>query len=145
MLSDETFYQEIQPEWRQAVKRIARGEPDRTDLMKSLSRVKERPISVRQIMAAVSHVSGIAVLAMTGHSINKKLSRARTLVVYLSVELRPDLTQGHIANALKRDRAIVKQSMRRAEKLKQDNDFVHWYGRAKRLLGVPDCDHGQAA
>ena len=136
MLSDETFYQEIQPEWRQAVKRIARGEPDRTDLMRAAC-LATGVVSVRQIISAVANTGGMTFLDILGNSVRGEIGRARTLVICLATELRPDLSNQQIADHLKRERSIVYVARKRAETLKAaDNDFMHWYFRARKWLGL---------
>lgn len=137
MLSDETFYQEIQPEWREAVKRIARGEPDRTDRMKGLDAARGEPPTVHAIMAAVAYVTGWSASAMKGSSVTPALARARTLVVLFTLEHRPDLSHTMIANHLKKDRALIKKCLDRAATLQQDAQFLAWQEQVGRRLGRP--------
>lgn len=136
MLSDEAFA-ELRVEWNQALPAIIAGEPDRTDLMRSIDRARGRLLSIRDIMFAVSYASGVEVAAMTGESLAQKVSKARTLVVCLASELRPDLSRVHVAGWLNKERSIVYIALKRAEALKcNDNDFVHWYRGARRRLGL---------
>lgn len=135
-LSDEAF-KELRAEWNQALPGIIEGKPDRTDLMRSLDRASGRLPSIREIMRAVSYASDVDLMAITGDSLAQKIAKARTLIICLANELRPDLSREHVAAWLKKERSIVYVALKRAEKLKcNDNDFVHWYRGARRRLGL---------
>ena len=134
-LSDQDFA-ELRAEFRQALPGLIAGEPDRTDLMRSMERAKETLPGVREIVSAVSHESGVAFMAIIGDSTNSRITKARTAAVCLASELRPDLSQRRIADALNKDGSTVGKSLRRAEQLRMtDNEFGHWCARARRRLG----------
>lgn len=135
MLSDEAFA-ELRAEFKQALPAIIAGAYDRTDLMRSTERAKERLPRVREIVSAVSHASGIDFMAIIGRSHTKEIAKARAAVCLLANELRPDLAQAGIADAIKKDPATIRTALRRAHFFKtNDNDFVHWYAKARRRLG----------
>lgn len=138
MLSDETFYREIQPEWREAVKRIARGEPDRTDLMMPLWRISNprQEITTAEIYDAVSRETSMDVKAIKGRNRKRRFCKARWLVAYVANDLFPDRSCSELARKLNCDRTSVAYSLKRAvQYLEDDGEYLDLYQRVKLRLG----------
>ena len=139
MLSDETFYQEIQPEWREAVKRIARGEPDRTDLMMPLSRTIQHKsqISANEVIDAVCQETGFSRIALLGRNRRHDWCRARHLMIYVANEIWPERSDSQLARRFNRDHTTVLNSLRRAAHfLETDQNFRDTYRRVRFSLGL---------
>ena len=139
MLTDDQFYQEIQPEWREAVKRIVRDEPDRTDLMTPLWRISNprQEITTNEIVEAVSKETGLSEEAIKSRNKKRRFCKARWLCIYVANELFPDRSDSEMARKFKCDRGTVLYSLKRAiHFLENDGEFFACYQRVRRQLGL---------
>ncbi|MGI9412093.1 MAG: hypothetical protein ACR2PM_00375 [Hyphomicrobiales bacterium] len=136
----ETWFEDLRDEFNSALPAIIADRWDRTGLMRSLPRAQGEPISVRLIVSAVANTGDMPFMDIVGNSVRGEVSTARALVVHLVTELRPDLNNEQIARAMSRERSIVYLARKRAAGLLEtSSDFMHWYVRARKHLGLAAC------
>lgn len=134
--SDDVFANEVQPEWRQALPGIIAGRPDRTDLMTGCKRIVKGPVTVSEIIAAVSAETDIPAQEITGPRSTERAVWGRRMAMRLAHDLCPDLTYAQISWSFKREQSTAALAVKRAQGLLDTNaEFAHCYQHARWRLG----------
>lgn len=133
----EAWFEDLRDEFNKALPAIIAGKVDRTDLMKSCKRIAKGPVTVREIIGAVSAETGVPVGKMTGHRSTTDVVLARRLAMCLAHDLCPVLTYDQIAVHFGRSRDTVRLAMEGARRLlAEDTRFCHWYKNSRWRLGL---------
>lgn len=140
-MPDQAVFEELRAEFNQALPSLARGEPDRTDLMTGRGLNPEwfadQPPHAAAIRAAILEVYGIAACELYARTREQVAVEARQMAAYV-MRYSGRMAETKISAALKRDRSSIRHGYEKVSHLigKKDEETVRNHRRVLRALNM---------